>query len=83
MDLIYELLVSYFREERDKNTITKALNFEQIVEKQCYKILSEIKNIIQDEKVEDNDCFDKIEKIVCLFESYGIDFGTRHDFWFI
>ena len=80
MDLIYELLVSYFREEKDKNTITKALNFEQMVEKQCYKILSEIKNIIQDEKVEDNDCFDKIEKIVCLFESYGIDSGTRHDF---
>ena len=30
--------------------------------------------------MEDNDCFSKIEAIVCLLEEMGIDTGNRHDF---
>ena len=40
------------------------------------KALSEIKEIIGGETSD----FDTVEKIVCVFEKYGIDAGGRHDF---
>ena len=45
-----------------------------------YQALNEIKNIIEDDELEDPDCFEKIEKIVRLFESLGSNGGNRHDF---
>ncbi len=80
MDLIYELLISYLKGEKNKKAFTKEIYFEQIIEKECYKVLNKVKAIIQDENLEDAECFDKIEQIICLFESCGIDSGTRHDF---
>lgn len=39
--------------------------------------LSEIKNILKNPRLSD---FEAIEEIVCVFERYNIDFGSRHDF---
>ena len=39
--------------------------------------LSEIKDIIKNPQLSD---FEVIEEIVCVFEKYNIDFGSRHDF---
>ena len=43
-------------------------------------ILEEIKEIIQNENLNDEDCFEKIEKIVAVFENHNINTGGRHDF---
>ena len=45
-----------------------------------YRILLEIKNIVADDDLDDNECFEKIERIVELFESNGYNYGNRHDF---
>ena len=52
----------------------------KIVEGECYKTLERIIAIIKDDTLEDNECFLKIEEIVCAFEKIGVDCGHRHDF---
>lgn len=51
-----------------------------IVELECYIALNEIRSILSNDDLSDEDCFEKIEKIVCLFEEMGLDAGGRHDF---
>ena len=42
--------------------------------------LKKIKAIIGDGSVNDDECFMKIEEIICLFKEIEIDGGNRHDF---
>ena len=46
----------------------------------CYSALEQIKCILEDESLEDSECFEKIEEIICVFEDLGSDCGNRHDF---
>lgn len=41
------------------------------------KMLEEIQNVIKNEDYSD---FEAVEEIVCVFQRYGVDFGSRHDF---
>ena len=52
----------------------------KIVECVCYQALEKIKAIIEDDSLEDDECFMKIEEIVCALEEIGSGGGTRHDF---
>lgn len=52
----------------------------RIVESTCYKTLQKIKAIIQDDSLEDSECFMKIEEIICALEEIGSSGGNRHDF---
>jgi len=40
-------------------------------------IISEVQQILMDEKLDD---FEAIEEIVCLFEKHNLNTGFRHDF---
>ncbi len=51
-----------------------------IVEMHCYMALKRIREILDDDSLDDEACFYKIEEIVCLLESMGSDGGARHDF---
>lgn len=55
-------------------------NIENLFEKECYLLLKRIQTILEDNSLDDKDCFEKIESIVCLFEEIGSDCGARHDF---
>ncbi|MCI8704143.1 MAG: hypothetical protein HFE60_07645 [Anaerotignum sp.] len=46
----------------------------------CYQALEEIKGILESDGLEDKECFEKIEEIVCIYERLGSDGGNRHDF---
>jgi len=48
-----------------------------MVEMQSYETLKKIKACIENDRLEDFEC---IEKIVYLFEEIGSDGGNRHDF---
>lgn len=52
----------------------------ELVEQTSYKMLARIRDLIRDEKLSDAECFEQIERIVCLFEKMGSDGGARHDF---
>lgn len=79
MELMQEILIGYLKSNLEIK-FSKKVNFERIVEKECYKALKKIRNIIQNDHLDDVTCFEKIEEIVCLFENMGIDCGNRHDF---
>lgn len=80
MDLLRELFFSYLRSEDFKIESLEGLDVERVIENECYKALKGIKEIISDDEIEDKDCFERIEEIVCLLENMGIDLGGRHDF---
>ena len=52
----------------------------QIVESHCYQVLQKIKAIIEDDTLEDVECFMKIEEIINALEEIGSTGGNRHDF---
>lgn len=51
-----------------------------LIEAECYQALKKIKAIIEDDSLDDPECFEKIERIVCTLECLGSDGGSRHDF---
>ena len=59
---------------------TLKIDAKEIVELECYRALRKIKAIIQDDSLEDSECFMKIEEIILTFEKIGSDGGVRHDF---
>lgn len=44
------------------------------------RALLRIRDILADDTLSDENCFHRIEAIVCLLEDLGIDCGGRHDF---
>ena len=81
MELYKEISVNILK-NTDVEVIFKNLSIDakEIVEMACYKSLSEIKQILADTSLSDNECFEKIEEIVCVFEALGSNGGSRHDF---
>ena len=51
-----------------------------LMEQSCYQALQKIQAILKDDRLDDTECFQKIEEIVCVFEDLGSGCGTRHDF---
>ena len=43
----------------------------KIVELECYQTLRRIKTILEDDSLDDSECFQQIQKIVCTFEELG------------
>ena len=76
---LWKTILSKIIKECDAATIMK-LDIEKLFEKECYKILEKIKAILEDNSLNDKDCFQKIESIVCQFEEIGSNCSTRHDF---
>ena len=56
------------------------LNATEIMELQCYKTLRKIHEIVRDDTLEDAECFERIERIICELEAIGCVGGSRHDF---
>lgn len=52
----------------------------ELVEMRCYMALRKIKKILEDDTLDDKECFAKIEEIVHIFEVMGSDCGTRYEF---
>lgn len=44
------------------------------------RALRDIRDVLDDETLEDPACFRKIEEIVSVYEALGLDGGSRHDF---
>lgn len=53
---------------------------EDLLNSVCYRALVQIREIIQDDSLNDAECFYKIEEIIRLLERLGSDGGLRHDF---
>lgn len=62
--------------------VIPALNLDaaSLVEMKCYRTICKIHEIVSDGAKTDEECFRKIEEIVCELDSLGIGGGGRHDF---
>lgn len=52
----------------------------RLMKERCVQTLKEIRNILDDDTLEDPECFRRIERIVEVYEALGADAGSRHDF---
>lgn len=83
MELYKEILLHLLERQEAKVEVVfpdlKASAVE-IVDSAAYCALSEIKKILEDDTLEDTECFYRIENIVHEFERLGSGCGNRHDF---
>ena len=79
---LYKEILAQILSQQNAEIIFPDLHLDaaKIVELECYKALQKIKVIIEDDSLEDEVCFQKIEDIVCVFEELGSSGGGRHDF---
>lgn len=81
MELFEEILIHTLKSGEIKITFPgKDQDLAKIVEGECYKALQKIKAIIEDDRLDDPNCFLKIEEIVCVLEEIDSNGGARHDF---
>ena len=81
MDL-YKQILAALLEKEEAQILFSTLNIDitKVLELECYKTLQKIKAILQDDSLNDKECFMKIEEIICVFEGLGASGGNRHDF---
>jgi hypothetical protein len=79
MELWRELLISGLQNGTYEIDFINDKIIQEIIESQCYKVLLQIKQTLDDKKLLDNDCFFKIEAILCTLEKNNV-FCDRHDF---
>ncbi len=77
MNIKLELLRNYLSDYVKNNIEDFEIVASEIVDTSAVSALAEIQKIIKNEEYSD---FEAIEEIVCVFEKYNIDFGSRHDF---
>ena len=79
---LYKEIIAHYLSQEDANILFPglSLNAKEIVEMQCYQTLQKIKEIIEDDSLEDAECFMRIEEIIYALEALGSDGGIRHDF---
>lgn len=81
MDLYKEILINVLAKENLQIIFPNLkIDSTKIVELECYKALQKIKALLQDDHLTDEDCFMKIEEVICLFEALNSNSGNRHDF---
>ena len=77
-----DILMRVLADKLEKGEITLEIDSEVIaaIEKECMEVLGRIRAILADESIEDPECFERIEQIVCAMESIGLNCGSRHDY---
>ena len=80
MELWQEIFCRILQREVVQISFPLAGELEKCFELECYKALERIKGVLQDNSLDDAECFAKIEEIVCVFEALGGTGGGRHDF---
>ena len=73
-------LITIFGEKISLESIEDFGRIQSLIEGKAYKTLMRIKAILEDDTLDDEGCFFRIEEIVCEFEKIGLSCEYRHDF---
>ena len=65
---------------RGEVTVTLSSNTVKYLDNRCFEVFERIRKIVADDELDDPECFQRIEQIVCELENIGVDCGSRHDF---
>ncbi len=79
---LYEEILAGIVQNNDTQMILPPMKGDlgKLCESACYRALESIKKILEDDALEDSECFWRIEEIVRVYERLGSDCGNRHDF---
>ena len=80
MELWQEILLRALKKEAKLNSLTEEVYLEKLLNSSCYLALKKIKEILENDDIDDPECFMRIEEIVCVLEEFGTNGGGRHDF---
>ena len=81
MELYRDMLCRILETEEFEILLPKwNMKVEEMMEMKCYQALQEIKRILENDELEDAECFESIEKIISAFERLGSGIHDRHDF---
>lgn len=81
MELYRDMLCRILETEEFEILLPKwNMKVEEMMELKCYQALQEIKRILEDDELDDEECFESIEKIISVFETLGSGIHDRHDF---
>ncbi len=82
MELLQEILCHVLADKKVQVSFSGLADTEiiKIAELECYKALQKIKAILEDDSLEDSECFYRTPEIVCVFEDLSSGCGNRHDF---
>ena len=81
MELYRDMLCRILETEEFEILLPKwNMKVEEMMEMKCYQALQAIKRILEEDELEDEECFDRIEKIISVFETLGSGIYDRHDF---
>ena len=81
LNLYKEILSRVLEQEKIHVTFPNLkIDAGEIVEQKSYLALLQIKAILEDDRLDDEECFMKIERIISVFEDLGSSGGSRHDF---
>ena len=81
MELYQEILSNMIRNHKEESFFpAMAAHAAWNVGSESYRALQKIKAVLDDDGLDDETCFRKIEEIICIFEELGSDGGSRHDF---
>ena len=56
------------------------IDWSRLIELKSYQTICRIHEIVSDDRLDDPECFHRIEEIVCALDDLGIGGGGRHDF---
>ena len=81
MELWTEILAHHLAAEQAQIVFPNLkISTSAIVEGECYRALKKIKQILEDDSLNDPECFLKIDAIVSVLECLGSDAGRRHNY---
>ena len=81
MELYRDMLCRILESEEYEIILPKwKMSVDEMMELKCYQALNEINKFLEDESLDDSDCFERIEKIIAVFEKLGSGINERHDF---
>lgn len=80
MEFYQEILIHLLKQGKVDVVIHPHFDLSSAFDNECYRALAQIRGIVQDDTLDDPECFFKIEEIVNTFEDIGSGGGGRHDF---
>ena len=83
MDFYESLLYNFSEKLRAAGTPSdeeKQSLLAELMDSAACRTLEEIREVLDDERLDDQNCFQRIEEIVRLYEKLGSNGGSRHDF---
>ncbi len=80
MELWKEIIKKAIQNGEWENYAADEAHIAEVLQSECYIALAHIRDIVRDDTLQDEECFMRIEEIVCTLERLGSNGGSRHDF---